>query len=175
VDWTTATFHRWGESRPEDAVRALENFADENLRATAFHAVVEGWSAGNPAGLAAYAMALPQGENRDYALGQAMDNWSLQDPAGLATWVNTLPHGKEADAGAALIIAKTDGANRTPELAMQWVENIDDPSLKLDSLAHVVEQWNQTDPDATQEYVTTATWLSDPQREEILKTLASIH
>ena len=175
ADWTAATFHRWGESRPEDAVRALENITDDNLRATAFHAVVEGWSAGNPAGLAAHAMAMPQGENRSYALGQAMDSWSLQDPAGLAVWVNTLPPGEEADVGAALMIAKTDGANRTPELAMQWVENIDDPTLKLDSLAHVLKQWNQTDPAATQQYVATATWLSDPQREEILRTLASIH
>ena len=175
ADWATATFHRWGESRPEDAVRALQNIADENLRAIAFQAVADGWSAGNPAGLAAYALTLPRGENRDYALGRAMDNWSMQDPAGLATWVNTLPPGKEADAGAALMIAKTDGANRTPELAMQWVENIDDPALKLDSLAHVLTQWNRTDPAATRQYVATATWLSDPQREEILKTLASIH
>ena len=71
------------------------------------------------------------------------------------------------------MLAKTDGANLSPETAMQWVESIGDPTLKLDSFAHIVVQWNQADPAASRQYVTNAKWLSSRQRGEILKILAS--
>lgn len=167
-DWLKLVFTRWAQNQPEDAVKSLDTITDPQQHSMAFRALADGWNAGSPAGLAAYAFALPAGEDRDYALGAALDNWSLQDPAALATWLNTLPHGVEFDVGAAMMVTKTDSANRPPELAMQWVENISDPALKQDSLLHVLDEWNQTDSAAARQYVATATWLDDSQRREIL-------
>jgi hypothetical protein len=173
LDWTTATFRRWGESWPEDAVKALDAIADAQLRNSAFQAVMNGWAAGDPAGLAAYAVSLPPGENRTFALSQAMDNWSLQDPAGLGAWLNTLTPGAEYDVGVALMIGKSDGANRSPEVALGWVEGISDPGLKLASLLRVLEQWVQTDSTAPAEYVKNATWLDDQQRPALLEKMGT--
>lgn len=173
ADWTMATFRRWGESRPQDAVKALDAIADAQLRNTAFQAVMNGWAAGDPAGLAAYAVSLPQGENRTYALSQAMDNWSLQDPASLGAWLNTVAPGAEFDAGVALMIGKSDGANRSPEVALGWVEGISDPGLKFDSLAHVLDEWAQTDATAPVEYVRNAPWLDDQQRSRLLEKMGA--
>jgi len=173
ADWAAATFRRWGESRPEDAVKALESITDAGLRQTAFQAVVDGWSAGNPSALAAYALSLPQGENRDHALGQAIDNWSLQDPAGLGDWLNTLTPGMEYDQGAALMIAKTDGANRTTDVALAWVDSISDPALKFDSLARVLKEWAQTDLTAAAEYAKNAAGLDANQRTALLGELGT--
>jgi hypothetical protein len=167
-DWLKLVFARWAQNQPQDAVKSLDTIADPQQHSTAFRALVDGWNSGSPSGLAAYAFALPSGEDRDYALGAALDNWSLQDPAGLATWLNTLPPGVECDVGAAMMIAKSDGANYTPELAMQWVENINDPEIKQDSLLHVLDEWSQTDSAAARQYVATVTWLADSQRQEIL-------
>jgi stage V sporulation protein SpoVS len=171
ADWTTATFRRWGESRPQEAVQALASIADEKLRDAAFRAVVDGWSAGNPSALADYATSLPEGDSRAYALNKAIDNWSLQDPAGLGAWLNTSPPGVDFDQTIARLISTTDGANRTPEVAMKWVENISDPNLKYDTMVRVLGQWNQSDSAAAQNYVANASWLDDQQRQKILKSL----
>lgn len=175
ADWMTAAFHRWGASQPQDAMGALDAIADQELRGTAFRAMADGWSASDPSALATYAMSLPQGQNRDYALGQAMDNWSLQDPASLGAWLNTLPPGAEGDIGAALMISKTDGANRSTEVALGWVESISDPGLKFDSLAHVLDEWAQTDSAAATEYVRNAAWLENNQRSTLLEKMGTAH
>jgi hypothetical protein len=171
ADWTSATFRCWGQTRPQDALTALDAIGDENLRAAAFHALADGWSASDPATLAASATAMPAGENRDYALGHALNNWSLQDPAGLAAWLNTQPAGPEFDQGAALMIAKADGANYDPETALQWIDSISDQTLKLNSFEHLLGQWSQNDPAAAQQSVANASWLDESQRNEILKSL----
>jgi len=173
TNWLQLTFTRWAQRQPHDAVKALEDVANSALRSTAFRAAADGWNERDPAGLAAYAIAAPDGDDRTYALGLALDNWSLQDPKALAEWLNTLPHGIEFDAGAAWMINKTDGANRTPEVAVEWVESISDPTLKLDSLNRVITEWAQTDRQAAQQYLNNAAWLDDAQRSKLLSVLSS--
>ena len=173
-DFVKAVFNRWGRIKPQAAMKSLETIADPQLRSTAMRAAADGWNANDPAGLAAYAFALPQDDDRDYALGLALDNWSMQDPAALGTWLNTLPRGPEFDYGVALMIAKSDSVNRTPELAMQWVENIGDAALKLDLTERVLREWSQSDATAAQRYVADAAWLDDSQRREIFSKVFAV-
>ena len=174
ADFLKTVFNHWAQAKPQDAVKSLEAITDPSLHSAALRAVADGWNTTAPGEVAAFAIALPAGEDRDYALGVALDNWSLQDPAGLATWLNTLPRGIEFDVGAAMMVTKTDGANRTPELAMHWVENITDPALKQDSMMRVLDEWAEADSAAAQQYVAGAAWLDDAQRQEILgKIIAS--
>ena len=171
ADWLAIVFNRWAQTQPTNAMQALDTISDPDERAGAFQAAVAGWNSSDPSGLANYAVNLTASDERDYALTAALQNWSLQDPTALATWLNTLPRGVEFDAGAALMIAKTDGANRSPELAMKWVENIGNPELKQNSFTRVLAEWLQTDSAAAKQYVNTATWLEDPFRSKLLSTL----
>lgn len=175
ADWTKLIYTHWAQSRPLEAIKSLDSITNLQQHSAAFHAVADGWNAGNPAGLAAYAISLPPGEDRDYALDAALDNWSLQDPAALGAWLNTLPRGAEFDYGAALMIARSDGVNRSPEVAMRWVESIGNAALKQDLLAGVLREWSQTDAAAAQDYVAAATWLDDAQRREILEKIFTAH
>jgi len=168
ADWLKIIFNRWAQAQPNDAMQALDKVGDPDERAGAFQAAVAGWNSSDPAGLANYAINEPASDDRDYALASALENWSLQDPTALATWLNTLPRGAEFDYGAALMISKTDGANRTPELAMQWVENIADPALKQTSFTRVIAEWLKTDSTAAKQYVASATWLANSARSKIL-------
>jgi hypothetical protein len=59
------------------------------------------------------------------------------------------------------------------QVAMQWVENISDPNLKYDSMKLVLGQWNQTAPAAAQNYAANVSWLDEPRRQELLKSLQS--
>ena len=100
-----------------------------------------------------------------------MDNWSLQDPEAFSGWLNTSPSGVNLDQAIAQLISKTDEANRSSEVAMQWVECINDPALRYNALLQILGQWNQSNPAAAQNYVGKISWLDDPQRQEILKSL----
>ena len=172
-DWLKIIFNRWAQTQPQDALKSLDVIPDPAERTTAFQSAIDGWNSTDPAALANYAINLSAPDDRAYALSVALDNWSLQDPAALATWLNTLPRGEEFDYGAALMISKTDGANRAPELAMKWVENIADPALKQNSFARVLAEWLQTDSAAAKQYLTTATWLDDTVRSKILSAVST--
>ena len=165
--------HRWAQSRPQEAVAALAGIADGASRSAALRAVADGWNVNDPGGLAVYASALPASGDRDYALSEALVNWSLQDPAGMATWLNTVPPGNEFDAGAAMVIARTDAANRSPELAMQWVENIENPTLKQNAFQRVVTEWAQADAAAARKYVEQAAWLDEGLRGKAMEALGT--
>ncbi len=172
TDWLKIIFNRWAQTEPSEAIKSLATIADPEEHTAAFESAVAGWNSTDPAGLANYAINLTTPDDRDYALSAALNNWSLQDPTALATWLNTLPRGAEFDYGAALMISKTDGANRAPELAMKWVENIEDPALKQNSFTRVLTEWMQTDSAAAKQYVSTAAWLDDPFRSKLLSTLS---
>lgn len=123
--------------------------------------------------LAAYAVSLPAGADRDYASKQAFNNWSMQDPAAMASWLSRQPAGAEFDEAVAQMISKTDSANCPPATAMSWIENINDASLRLSSYIHVLDQWNQSDPIAAQQYAANTTWLDTESRQKILQYLQS--
>lgn len=166
-------FNRFAQSRPSDALKSLDAIADPQLHSAALRATVDGWDSTRLNDLATYAFALPPCDDRDYALGTALDRWSLQDPDALSAWLNTLPRGDEFDYGATLMIEKTDGANRPPELAMEWVQSIADPALKQNLLLRVLDEWSQSDSAAARQYIASADWLDDSQRQQALEHISN--
>lgn len=173
-DPVSALFRSWTQNHPQDAFAAVNSIANPQLRQAAMRTAVAVWNSNDPASLAAYANAMSPGADRDYALGQAMDNWSLQDPNAMSAWLNTLPPGDEYDYGVAMMIVRTDGANLSPAQAMQWVENISDPTLKQDSLMCVLGEWQQSDPAAAHQYIATTPWLTPAQRQSAQNYLTPI-
>ena len=161
-------FHHWGQGQPTAATEKLAAILDPQLHSVALRAVADGWNVSHPDDLAAYAYALPAGDDRNYALSRALDNWSLQDPAALGAWLNTLPPGPELDAGVALMLSKSDSVNRSPDLAAQWLESISNLDLKYRSLANLMGEWAQSNPQAAINYVNSADWLAENQRSELL-------
>jgi len=166
-------FSRWGQARPEEAIKSLNTVTNPQLHNASLRALADAWNIRHPGDLAAYAFGLPPNADRDYALNIALDNWSQQDPAALGQWLNTLPPGSEFDNGAALMLQKSDTVNRSPEVAMAWVENISDPTLKQNAFQRIFTEWIQSDPATAQQYLASASWLSGPQRSQILETLSN--
>ena len=136
----------------------------------------EGFSARDLAlleALADYAASLPDGDDRAFALSQLVDNWSLQDPTAFATWLNTAPSGLNLDQAIATLISKTDSANYSPQVALQWAESISDSDLRYESIKHVLGEWNQTDPSSVQTYLANSSSLDDQKRQSLLSSLQS--
>ncbi len=172
--WLDMTFRRWGEEQPQDAMRALGSVADADLHQGAFHSVVEGWAAADPKALANYACTMAPGADRGYALGLGMVHWSEQNPTSMAEWLNTVPANQGVlDVGASLLISRTDGAERTPEVAMAWVRQISDPGLQYEAFTRVLNEWSQTDAAKAWQYCSNATWLSQDESAKALALLQS--
>ena len=171
-NWLKVVIGRYAQCEPQGAAESLDFIDDPVLRGSVFRAIVDVWKAKDSASLAGYAMALPESEDREYAIRQALDNWAMQDPAALAGWLNSLPHGVEFDGGAAMMLAHVDGANCSSEMAVKWVEAIGDANLKYQSLLAVLNTWRKTDVSGALDYVKSASWLNDSQRASILISLS---
>jgi len=169
--WATVAFNLWAQSKPEDAAKAVAALADDDVHDAAFAALVSGWAMSKPEMLADYAIQLPSEKNRTLALNAAMESWSLQDPVALSDWMNSRPPGPVLDAATALMVTRTDGVERDPEIAMTWVAGITDAKLRHDSLLHVANEWAQTDAAAAERFVEKAPWIDANQREAVLNNL----
>ncbi len=145
-EWMPATFRRWGATDPQEAIQALDSISNEKLRGAAFEALIDGWSAGQPAGAAEYAASLPDGADRTYALNKIMDGWALQDPTAMASWLANAPAGINLDRAIVTLITRTDSANRSTDVVLEWAEHISDSQLKQDSIKWVMAESGRLGP-----------------------------
>ena len=172
TNWLATAFSFWGGKQPADALEALTSISDPPLHTAAFQALVASWAAANDfTALAKYAATLPAGEDRTFALTQAVNNWSLQDPAELGEWLNSLPPSSELDHAISKLVTQTDGVNRSPEIALGWVAGITDATLRRDSLLHVMKEWLNSDPPAAREYFGKISWLAANERADLQSQL----
>lgn len=170
-NWLKVIFARWAQTNPQNAMAALDSISDSSAQKMAFQTAADTWAQNDPSTLAAFTAALPDGDNKTFALEKIVGNWSLQDPAGFSAWLNTSPPGVDFDSAVAEMISKADGANYSSEVAMQWVEGMNDSALKFNSLSRVLEQWNENDSAAAQNYLGNISWLDEKQRRNILVKL----
>ena len=170
--WLEMTFRRWAEEQPREALDALDSTPGEELHATLFQSLATGWANNDPAALARYAVSLPEGDARTFALNQAFEQWLMHDPASLGEWLNTRPPGPETDAAAARLITQTDQANRSTEVALGWVAQIQDLDLRTSALEHVLTEWAQTDLDGARKYLAGLSWLTPEKRQAILQKIS---
>jgi hypothetical protein len=169
-DWMAAIFRTWGTSDPQAALQTLAGI-DPASHDDIFRALVDGWSTGDPAQLAAYALSMPPGQDRTYALATAADRWSLQDPAAMSAWLAQAPPSPEFDPAIADLLTRSDSVNRPPALAMSWAASITDPSLRFSTAEHIAREWKQSDPTALRAYANSAAWLTPDQRAGLLQII----
>jgi hypothetical protein len=170
-DWLASSFRQWAQAQPANAFAALDSVTDDSLRDTVIRAAVQGASTGQPAILADYAVALPEGDARSYALDQTMFRWSRQDPAALATWLARVPPGPSYDNGAFFILTENNPAALGPANALNWAQSIGDSGLRQTSFWRVFDQWSQADPAAVRSYVQSAPGLTSSDRTYLLQNL----
>jgi hypothetical protein len=174
ADWFKTTFHRWAESDPKAAIKALDAIEDRSSRDAAFQAAITGWADCDYSALADYATSLPTGQNRAFALDTAMSQWCLQNPATLGEWLNNQPASPELDKAVATLITCTDTENRSPVVAMSWVDGIHDATLRSESLLYVMREWTAQDAAAAWKYFEEIPWLNDAQRAAVRKDIETL-
>jgi hypothetical protein len=166
------TFRRWAEEKPSEALDALNAMPAEKSWQALFQSVATGWANSDPSALAKYAVSLPAGDARSFALNQALQQWLMHDPVSLGEWLNTRPPGQETDTAAAMLITRTDQANRSTEVALGWVAQIQDLDLRTSALEHVLTEWAQTDLEGARKYLGGISWLRPEKRQAILENIS---
>ena len=110
-----------------------------------------------PERLATHALAHAPGPARAALLDETLTRWTLLDPVAAGEWITRhLSDAAEFDRAAALLVQGTDTVHRSTATALDLAENLDDPELRLNALAHVIREWSEQDPDAALRYATSA-------------------
>lgn len=170
--WLQMTYQRWANEQPREAIESLNSVASAESQSALFQSIAAGWANNDPAGLAAYAATLPASESRSNAMNVALEQWLNRDPVAMGEWLNTLPQNAETDAAAAKLIMRTDLANRSTEVALGWVAQIQDVNLKTSALEYVLKEWAQNDLEGTRKYLAAQTWIPPAKLQIIMEEIS---
>lgn len=174
ADWTANLFKHWGETQPQSALQALAAMTNDPAFNSTFRALADGWSQSNPGSLADYGEAMPDGTERNYVLHEAFNQWSLQNPEAMMNWLSQQASGQSYDSAAADLIRKTDSVNCPPATAMSVVNQISDPTLRMQSFLNLLGTLQTSDPSAAQQYAASVSWLDNQTRQALIDGLKNI-
>lgn len=171
--WLAAAFARWGEQQPRAAANAALALRDAALQQRAFQSLVTGWAQTEPLPLADFAVKMPAGENRTYALGEALRQWIDRDPIAASAWVDQLDPSPDLDGAVAAIATQPFLAAHRPEVALSWAESITDASLRSHTLAAIVREWADTDRAAAARFVRASSDILGEERSDLLNLIGA--
>ncbi len=173
-EWTADLFKHWAETQPQTALQALATMTNNPAYESTFRALADGWSQNNPGSLADYGEDMPGGVERDYVLHEAFYQWSLQNPEAMMDWLSHRAPGSSFDSAAADLIRKTDSANYPPATAMAVVDQISDPTLRMQSFLNLLGTLQTSDPTAARQYAARVPWLDYQTRQALINGLKNI-
>jgi len=166
ADLTSDAFAAWARQSPLSAVAALDQLGDDALRRRALLAVVKAWAADDPAAVARYAWNSLGGEDRSYAIRQAVDQWAKTDLTGLTVWLGSIPAGPERDVGAA--VAAVGLAPSDPKDAFAWTASISNSDERFRLLQRVA---TGVDRDVARVYLDQVAGLGAGERDALRRQL----
>lgn len=125
------------------------------------------------AGVADYALSLPEGSERTLALTAALHTWSEGDVAEAATWLTQFGSSPELDRSVAEIATESRNLEQ-PSVAVTWAESITNPQLCSRTLVAVLEAWASLDATAARDYATSSPFLQAQDRTDVLVNIAQV-
>ncbi|MCB1096646.1 MAG: sigma-70 family RNA polymerase sigma factor [Verrucomicrobiae bacterium] len=105
-------------------------------RAEAARGFSRAWAGSDPAGAAAWALKLPEGQVREDAISSLSWTWTANDAPAASEWIASLPEGSDRDRGAQALA--TGIASSLPEEAWQWAISISSPERRGEAASTVV-------------------------------------
>ncbi len=168
VEETEHAFTTWAQSRPSEALAAIDKITDREAHDAAFRGVVIGWSQADPVALTEYAIQLPPGENRGIALANGLPRWVEHDPVAAGTWLSQREPSPDLDMGVVAVATVPGIVMQKPALAVSLAQTISDPTLRANTLYQVALRWSETDLAAATHFVETSSQFGPAQKEALL-------
>jgi hypothetical protein len=164
-------YYEWAQHQPEQALTAVNTIADRAAREAAFRGLIQGWSAGNPAAAAGYALHLSSGDERTHLFAEALPQWIKRDPVAAGTWLEQMAPARECDDGRMTLATSVDLLTKQPAVAARWAATIVDSELRATTLLAVTKEWLSHDPAGARQFVRTDPKLSPGERTALLTAL----
>jgi hypothetical protein len=157
----------WVADSPTTAAQWISSLAPQ-YQGRYGQTLIASWAETDPADAAAWAAQqdadsaangqAPAGGRRGGGggslLAQTITDWvSAGDAADAGNYINGLPASADKDTAVSSFVSSV--MTESPSSAMGWAQTITDPAIQQQSMDRVAATWNQQDPDAFQQYLTT--------------------
>jgi hypothetical protein len=113
------------------------------------------------------------GENRTYALGEALRQWVDLDPVAASSWLDRFEPSPDLDGAVAAIALQPFLAEKRPDVSLSWAESITEPRLRSQTLAAIAREWARADRAAALRFVHASTEIQGEDRADLLNALSA--
>lgn len=156
----------WGASDPAAAATlAVNSVAPGKPQDDAVVGIVQRWVQIQPDEAAAWVTAFPEGPLRDTAMEEVVKLWADQDLQQPAKWLAGLEAGPGRDSAIGAYVGKV--AISSPEVALEWAEEIVQERARDHQLESVAANWLRTDAGAARAWIAKAQ-LSEETKGRLL-------
>ncbi len=153
----------WAESDISSAALWAAQFPDPETKATVTGQIATAWGGVEPEKALAWLASLPPDPARTTATRGALASWAATDVPGLEKWVAKQPVNPTTDQ--ALASLANVQVHRSPAVALQTAQAINDATERMGSLVKIYHNWNKQDPAAA------ADWLKTSAPPEVQQSL----
>jgi RNA polymerase sigma factor (sigma-70 family) len=141
------------------AAKYVEGFANPRDRASLAASVGERWMETDPDAAVSWWLNQATDQTRGGIMERIAMSWATQHPTRTAEWLNQATPGSDRDRAVSAFAMGI--ANRYPEKALEWAESIGDPAKRDDGVLRAYRIWQQQNPAAAQQYLSSAGWSPD--------------
>jgi hypothetical protein len=108
--------------------------------------VGQSWARNDGASAMAWATSLPAGEERDDVVRSAYRSWTRRDRESAMAWMRVQQPDPALEPAMRIFIVAV--ASDDPPGALDWMDRIEDPKRREETLAEIGRQWMRLDPEA---------------------------
>jgi hypothetical protein len=157
----------WSRRDASGVVDWLESISDETLREPVLDGLIWGWAQADPTEAYEWVQKLEDRTLQDGALLKLTKMVALKDPQSAADWVLAFPESAARIDGLRFALHRWSGKALTD--AMQWVSELEDPSLFREGTLTVARIWAKEEPRAVTKW---AGGLPETMRDDAFKVVA---
>lgn len=139
VALATAAYHYADNKRFEEASEWLLSLGQSPSLAEAAGVLAGEWGVNDTEAAWAFCQAIPEGTLRREVVFSYADRLAGENPPEFAEWLKEMPPGIDRDIAMERLIFMIEIPH--PEVAVEWVDNIEDPEIQRTTLKRVLRYW----------------------------------
>lgn len=156
----------WADSDPVSAgTLAVRSLAPGKMQDDAVISVVQRWVQKDPTQAAAWVNGFSEGSLRDTAVEELVKLWAAQDLQQAGQWLNDFAPGQSRDVAVGAYVGSI--APLFPKVAAEWIDNIQDDTLRYSEIERVAEIWLSNDANSARAWIAEAS-LPDERKARLL-------
>jgi hypothetical protein len=162
------------QTSPTAAASWLLSLPSSESRNFALATVAANWATTDPKASLDWANSLTSGAGREEAMQRAFNRWVAEDKVSAAQWLGEHEADPATDHMIASFVTDSPVSTSNPQVAMEWVDLISDPALRVQSLQQVARAWAEQNPAAATQYVQQNKKLTPEEKKRIVESLRNL-